>query len=195
MRWRAVLGWGMIAMGLFGPAARADQVAPARPDRFWLADIGAAFGQDIIGSEDTRRGGIYGVGYAWREPRLTYRRNEPHLIVTGYTMFTKGGGFEDIPVNQMRTWGVSVVARYWSHWIRGWNTYLDLGWGGAYNSIRTRDLDRRSNSTPIIGVGVALPTGRTETYLSVRFYHMSNAGTRGNNQGMNQVQFLAGVRF
>lgn len=169
--------------------------ADVTKDRYWSIDLAAGFGQDILGSEDTRRGGFYGVSLSYPEKRLTWRGNKAHIVWTGYYMFTKGMGFENIPVNHMHTYGVSATGRYWNHIIPGTTTFFDLGWGLVYNNITSRDLDTNINSTPFLGVGAAFEVGGTEVLTGVRWYHMSNAGTGGSNQGMNQYQVWVGVRF
>jgi hypothetical protein len=155
------------------------------------AVAGPAFGQDVLGSEDTRRGGFYGVTYSRHEPRFRFRGTEAAVVYGAYYMFTKGGGFEDIPVNKMHSFGATVGARYPLPWISGGRLFADLGWGLAYNSIRTRDLDSRLNSTPYVGVGYAFEQGT----LTLRWFHMSNGGSNGNNQGLNQAVVLFGMRI
>lgn len=173
-----VLGAGVLAAGM----TQAQQ---------WFFRIGPSFGQPVLGSEDTRRGTYYGVGFAKPEGRLKYRGSTPNLLVETYYLFTKGGGFEDIPVNDMRSYGLSVTARYRIGRLGKGDIGLDLGWGAVYNSIRTRDLDSNLNSTPMIGVSLDF-----QKYdMSVRWYHASNGGSSGNNQGTNQIQYLVGFKF
>jgi hypothetical protein len=152
--------------------------------------LGPSFGQDVLGSEDTRRGAVYEVAFYRPEPRLRFRGRDGSLALTAYYMFTKGGGFEDIPVNQMRTFGLTAAARYPIGSTRD-RFFAEAGWGICHNSITTRDLDSRINSTPFLGVGYALDQGT----VTARWFHMSNGGTSGNNQGLNQLVFLVGVRI
>lgn len=178
----------IVAMAL-APSLGWSQSDSPRP--YWYGRIGPSFGQPVLGSEDTRRGTLYGIGYSRPEPRITLKGLHGELAYEAYYLFTKGGGFEDIPVNEMRSFGLEAIARYRTHWVRGWDTHFDLGWGFVYNSISTRDLDSRLNSTPSIGLGVT--QGRWD--FTVRWYHQSNAGTDGNNQGTNQIQYLLSFRF
>lgn len=157
----------------------------------WSFRIGPSFGQPIVGSEDTRRGTFYSLGYSRPEPRITLRGLKGDMLVEGYYLFTKGGGFEDIPVNQMHSYGVMVTAKYWTRWIRGLKTHADLSFGLVHNSITTRDLDSNWNTTP--GFGVGIDFGRFD--FTVHWYHASNGGTDGNNQGTNQIQYLLSVKF
>ena len=167
-------------------------LAKAQDDgRYWYLRIGPSFGQPIIGSEDTRRGTVYGLGRAWPEKRLTYKGNTAEMTLEGYYLFTKGGGFEDIPVNNMRSFGLMATARYGTHWLRGAKTHFDLGFGVVHNSITTRDLDSEWNTTPNVGIGATW--GRYD--FTIRWYHASNGGTDGHNQGTNQIQYLLSWRF
>lgn len=161
------------------------------PESKWSFRIGPSFGQPILGSEDTRRGTVYSIAYTKPEPRFTLRGLKADMMVEGYYLFTKGGGFEDIPVNNMRSYGVLVTAKYPTRWFRGLKSHADLSFGLVYNSITTRDLDSNWNTTPGFGAGVSW--GRYD--FTVRWYHASNGGTDGNNQGTNQFQYVLSVKF
>lgn len=165
--------------------------AQSPPDNPFYVRFGPSFGQPVIGSEDTRRGGYYAVGLERPEPRLTYRGSRGTLQVEGYYLFTKGGGLDGHPVDRMHSYGLLATAKYPNHWIKGWNTHLDLSFGVVYNNITTQDLDSHLNTTPSIGAGVTF--GRFD--FTVRWYHASNGGTDGNNQGTNQIQYLISVKF
>lgn len=175
--------------------------APAAPredrnqSRYWFGSGTVVMGQDVIGSEDVRRGGMYGIGYARPEPRFTFQGNRAQIAGELYYMFTRGYGYEFQPVDHLHNWGLTVRARYWQRWIRGMDTYLDLGWGLSYGNKRTVDMDARLNSTPFIGVGTAVSFLRSELHLGVRWWHMSNAGLVGNNQGHNSIQYVIAYRF
>ncbi len=167
---------------------RADQT-------YWLLWAGPTFGQPILGSEDTRRGGIYGIEYAKPEPKLRWRSHRAQIVYDAYYQYTKGQGFDGLPVNHSHSYGGIVLARYWRRCDGGLPTYLELGLGYQYANIRTQDLDSNWNTTPVIGVGVAAPIRGGEIFFGCRFFHVSNAGTCGNNQGQNQLHFTAGIRF
>ncbi len=158
----------------------------------WTA---AGFGQDVLGSEDVRRGGTYAIGIARPEKRFTYKGSEAQIVWSGYYMFTKGAGFEGVAVDHMHSYGFNVGARYWNHFWKGGNTFVDMGWGLAYNNKSTRDLDTRLVSTPYLGIGAAFEIGSVPVISGIRWFHMSNGGTKGNNQGSNQIQYWVGVRF
>lgn len=112
-------------------------------------------------------------------------------MLEGYYLFTKGGGFEDIPVNNMRSYGLLATAKYHVPWIRRLNSHFDLSFGIVHNSLTTRDLDSKFNTTPGFGFGVAWQ----KFDFTIRWYHASNGGTDGNNQGTNQIQYLLSYKF
>lgn len=167
-----------------------DELAPPLKPGVEIV-VGPAFGQDVLGSEDTRRGTWYEVTWSKPEPRLRYKGYDAALVLGAHYMFTKGGGFEDIPVNKMHTYGITAAGRYPMPWVRNGRLFLDVGWGFSYNSIRTRDLDSHLNSTPFVGMGWQFDHGT----VTVTAFHMSNGGLIGNNQGLNQVQIRFGYRL
>jgi hypothetical protein len=162
-------------------------------DRFILA--GPTFGQAFLGSEDIRRGGFYGFEYAKPEPRFRWRTNRAQMVWEGYFLSSKGQGFDNLPVNHTNAFGGLVLARYWKRGDEGLPTYFELGCGLQWASMPTQDLDSQLSSTPVIGVGVAVPFEGQELLISARIFHISNAGTKGSNQGQNQFHFLVGLRF
>jgi hypothetical protein len=83
-----------------------------------------------------------------------------------------------------------AYARYRFH-----SVFFDLGWGLQYTDQRTVDISSRLSSTPSATLGVSIPSGEREFLLGVRFTHISNAGSSGNNQGCNQLGFFAAVKF
>ena len=145
----------------------------------------------MIGSEDTRRGSIYGISYTRPEKRLKFQGLDGKLAIEGYYLFTKGGGFENIPVNNMRSYGILATAKYPLSWFPRFGSHFDLSFGLVYNSITTRDLDSNLNTTPGFGIGFEY----RNIDFTVRWYHASNGGTNGNNQGTNQIQYVLSLKF
>ena len=185
------------ALTIFGLAMAVCTVSAeqAPPRSSWYVSAGPAFGQVIIGSEDTRRGQAYAVG------RVTYSRGLSSSHVPGYMVTeltynsTRGGGFEDIPGDQLRIVGLQVAARWHPTWLANHKVYAQIGLGITYADHTTRDLDSSFNTAPFVAVGATWPLRGDRAVVEVRFWHVSNGGTVGNNQGMNQLQFLFGVQF
>ncbi|MCW5937590.1 MAG: acyloxyacyl hydrolase [Fimbriimonadaceae bacterium] len=180
-----------LALALFPIVACAAPETDQKKGPSWYVKAGPVFGQSFIGSEDTRRGAIYAIGYE-NESGMTRIRNwRGSYGFEFYYMFTKGGGFEHIPVNNMRSYGALFRLTYPVRLIPRLQTHLELGWGLVYNSITTRDLDSKLNSTPVVGLVFDV----SPWLFQARFFHMSNGGLKGDNQGSNQFQFLVGYRF
>lgn len=183
---------GVSPMVVFGQSAGA---VDRNSESYWSGNVAAGFGQDVLGSEDVRRGGLYGVSYSTPWNRLRYKNNRAQVVVSGYYMFTKGGGYDYLPVNHLHTYGISAAARYWNHIFKGTETFFDFGWGLSYGNKMTIDLSSRVNSTPFLGVGAVIPGTDGRLLATVRWFHMSDAGTKGNNQGLNQIQYGLSWRF
>lgn len=158
----------------------------------WTLWAGPSFGQPILGSEDTRRGGFYALEYARPEKRLTFKGHKGELAWQGYYQLTIGGGFEDEPKSTLHQFGVLAVARYWRRLPETPPAYVEFGLGLQLGNRTTRDLDSTLLSTPMVGVGLQADLFGHPLLLGLRFFHSSNAGLRGDNQGMNQLQFLVG---
>ena len=114
-------------------AQSGDEVNRAQ-ESYWSVGLATGFGQDVLGSEDVRRGGIYSVQYSMPWNRLRFRNTEGQLVLGGYYMFTKGAGYEGIPVDHLHTYGFSAAARYWNHVFKGTETFFDFGWGFAFSN-------------------------------------------------------------
>jgi hypothetical protein len=67
--------------------------------------------------------------------------------------------------------------------------------GIQYNNRPSVDLSGLWMSTPTLGIGYVIPWMDDAVVASVRWMHISNAGTSGNNQGQNQLQFMLSYRF
>lgn len=161
----------------------------------WGASASALFGQDWLGSEDTRRGGLYSVSRSQREPRLHFWGYDAELDYEAYYMFTKGGADFMAGPNSSHHYGLLLVGRYYQKYAKSARAFVEGGWGLQYTNRLTHDLDSLWNSTPLVGAGVIVPFERYELMLSVRYFHISNAGTAGDNEGLNFFQVRFGLRF
>ncbi|MCU0317140.1 MAG: acyloxyacyl hydrolase [Fimbriimonadaceae bacterium] len=130
------------------------------------------------------------------EPVFKYRGRQPHLHQEVFFLFTRGGGLNGLPVDNLNTVGYSFGSRLPVPWFgSSASAFVDLGWGFSFSSDTTVDLDSQINSTPYFGVGFDLGGSASHSFLVIRWFHMSNAGLRGENQGMNAVQLLFGLRL
>lgn len=163
---------------------------------YWVGGARTSFGQNDLGSEDQMRGTYYWIGRVRPEPRFTWNGNTAQIVYSGFYFFAKNSALNGNGVQSMHSYGVTVSARYWNHWFGpGMDSFLDLGWGMMYSNKLSVDLSTRVNSTPWLGIGIAFPVEGTELFLTVHWFHASNAGTRGPNQGSNQIQYGIAFKF
>ena len=79
---------------------------------------------------------------------------------------------------------------------RGWTPYVTLGGGILWTSLDTREIDRRFNFQILYGLGVRLLPRRGPGWvIEARNHHISNAGTAGENFGINTATVMAGVQW
>ena len=73
---------------------------------------------------------------------------------------------------------------------------MTLGGGILWTSLDTREIDRRFNFQILYGLGVRLLPRRGPGWIiEVRNHHISNAGTAGENLGINAATVMAGVQW
>lgn len=168
---------------------------PRYLENYWYYSIEYAQGARVLGSGDQRTGFLFAANYVKPEPLAKFEGAEGQFVYTLYYMKTRGKGIvgQDLPV--LHSYGLMVTSRYWGHFIRGLDTYFEFGWGLVFNNVATRDVDSKINSTPVIGVGAAVPILESELLLAIRYYHQSNAGLEGTNRGLNSINFSVGIRF
>jgi len=84
---------------------------------------------------------------------------------------------------------------YWST-HRTWVPYATLGAGLLWTSLDVREIDRIFNFQIFYGAGVRQVKRRGPgLMIELRNHHISNAGTRGSNLGVNALTLLAGVEW
>lgn len=149
----------------------------------------------ILGSQDERVGLTLGVQWARPEKRLTMYGKRIYLVFETQIAHTYGGGWRARPRD--KTWTIATLGlgRYETRGPSGRGTYFEAGWGLHWASDYTWDLDSRISSTPTAGAGILVRHGNNDYQLGLRWYHISNAGLRGSNQGQNQFLLMLGVRF
>ena len=149
----------------------------------------------IFGSQDIRTGGGFSYAYGRPEPRFQIKSIPAQFVWEGYYDHTHSSGLQD-RANDSDAWGVLGYGRWRGRRNHlGMGLYFDFGWGFQYASRHTYDLDSLVNSTPFLGIGVAMPFGSQEGMLGIRYLHISNAGTVKPNRGQNELFFTAGLRF
>jgi lipid A 3-O-deacylase len=79
---------------------------------------------------------------------------------------------------------------------RAWVPYYTLAGGMAWTSLDVPEVDRIWNFQVVWGAGIRRVTRRGPgLVLEYRIHHISNAGTRGENLGINAAMLVAGVHW
>lgn len=91
---------------------------------------------------------------------------------------------------------VGIGGRHYFLRDRPWTPYYALGGGMVWTSLGVPELDRVWNFQLVWGVGIKRITRRGPgLMLEFRNHHISNAGTRGLNLGVNAATLVAGVHW
>ena len=84
---------------------------------------------------------------------------------------------------------------YWGT-DRTWMPYAMLGAGLLWTSLHVREIDRVFNFQLFYGGGVRqVKASGPGLMIELRNHHTSNAGTRGDNLGVNALTLLAGLEW
>ena len=79
---------------------------------------------------------------------------------------------------------------------RRWTPYLAGGAGLLWTSLDVQEVDRVFNFQIVYGVGVrTVPRRGAGLIVELRNHHISNAGTAGENLGLNAAVVVAGVHW
>lgn len=181
-----------IIAALYAPAA--SRYVDDRPH--WIAEgfVGRSM-TPILGSEDERNLAGLAIHHLKDFPLARNGRYRADLGTGLYIQQSHSEGIARDPANTVNHIGVMNYVR----WSLGNNhrahAFLDVGMGLHLSSKRTYDLDSRLSSTPFLGVGLAVPRGKQELTVTLRFVHISNANTTAKNYGQNQLWASLGVRF
>lgn len=166
---------------------------PARED--WFVVGSGLQSLIVLGSRERRSGFMVAVQRVRPERWLDDRSTPGLLVLEAYYQWSNRINAlpEAGPVRQA-TFGFLALARYEDR-RRVPGTFVEFGWGLSFSDGITADLPSRFNSVPTVGGGFILPAGRREVYLGLRFMHFSNAGTKGSNNGQNQLHLTVGLRL
>lgn len=170
-----------------------DTIGKTAPGFTFGAFGGKAF--PVVGSEVSRHDFGFDLGYGKPEPRFRLGKLPAQLVYEAYYMDMRSEGIDHFPGFTESVFGALAFARYrWprAHAVGG---YGDMGIGLAYADRSNRDLDSRIDSTPYLGAGLAIASGKSEWLIGLSILHISNAGTKGNNQGINNLLFDIRYRF
>jgi hypothetical protein len=91
---------------------------------------------------------------------------------------------------------IGIGGRHYFSRDSRWAPYYTLGGGMAWTSLDVIEVDRIWNFQVVWGAGIKRITRRGPgLMLEFRNHHISNAGTRGQNLGVNAAMVVAGVHW
>ena len=93
--------------------------------------------------------------------------------------------------------GLAVIGGHYHLWNdRGWTPYVVGITGLIWTDLGIIELDRTFNFQLIYGLGLrVIPPRGPGLLVELRSHHISNAGTAGENLGVNAATLLAGVQW
>jgi Lipid A 3-O-deacylase (PagL) len=186
-----------VRKGIAIAALLATSIASAQEKgRYFIEVWGGRSIVPFLGSEDTRTARGYGLGFTTKPRWLVSKGADMELFVSAYFHDSSSPGASGKPANKTDAFGALMLLRNTAISGPKFRVYTDIGVGLNLSDQRTVDLSSRLTATPTIGLMFGVPTGRgQEFYFGARLMHLSNAGTAGNNQGNNQLLFVAQYRF
>jgi hypothetical protein len=184
-------GWRALA-ALFSLSLAGACLADAR------RTAGAGFGLSVRvgGTEELRQAASVHLQWLRPERALKLGGINGYLVYELHAAYSWGGKPNPLDPFQVVWEGGALAMGRWE--LGAWRRvrlFAEAGWGLSVNSVTTVDLDSHVNSTPLVGLGVLLPSGGEELQLTLRLIHFSNAGTRGGNKGHNRLMLILSRRY
>jgi hypothetical protein len=174
-----------------------------------LLDVANAAADPAVAAGHRTRGLVAGWGHGWRYalPGWSKTRSDIHFIAfhprMGWFVTDRVElyGEATLLVYQRPETAVSVglgglAGRLYWRTDRAWAPYGVLGGGLLWTSLDVREIDRIFNFQVFYGAGLRQMTRRGPgLMMELRNHHISNAGSRGQNLGVNALTLLAGVEW
>lgn len=92
--------------------------------------------------------------------------------------------------------GLGLGGRYHVWRDRRWTPYVAGGAGLLWTALDVPEIDRVFNFTIVYGLGIrTVPRRGPGLVVELRNHHISNAGTAGENLGLNAAVVVAGVQW
>jgi hypothetical protein len=155
---------------------------------------------------DRTRSLLFGGGHSWRPifgqttSDITFGAFHPRMgwtVVDRLDLFGEGTLFVyDNPSAAITAGIIGIAGRYYLKSRARWLPYLNTGAGLLWTSLDVPEIDRIFNFQLFMGIGVRQnrPQGPC-LVVEFRNHHISNAGTAGENRGINAATLLAGVEW
>jgi lipid A 3-O-deacylase len=198
-------------------AVRRARLAPLTAARFVAAlAVGVSLAQGTgpaLGAEERpfdkgsrTRGLVGGWGHSWRplfgktRSDLAFGAFHPRMgwfVTDRIELYGEGTLFLYHQPRLDVTAGLAGLSgRYYLADRGAWIPYIHGGAGLLWTSLDVEEIDRVFNFQLIAGIGWRQNRPRgPRLVFELRNHHISNAGTAGENLGINAVMFLSGVEW
>ena len=174
-----------------------------------LLPVSTAGQQSRLAAGYWTRGLSGGWGHAWRYGVPGYGKTESHVrfvafhpqlgrFVTDHLELHGEGTLllYDRPARAVSGGLAGLGGRYHVWRDRPWTPYVAGGAGLLWTSLDVPEVDRVFNFQLIYGLGVrTVPRRGPGLIVELRNHHISNAGTAGENLGLNAAVLVAGVQW
>ena len=155
---------------------------------------------------DHTRGLLGGIGVGYRPPWAPTRSDvafgafHPRLgwfVHDRLEVYGEGTLFVYAAPDRDLTAGIgAIAARYHLRASGRWIPYVHGGLGLLWTSLDVREIDRTFNFQHFVGIGWRQHRARgPRLVVELRSHHISNAGTDGDNLGVNAIVALTGVEW
>lgn len=181
--------------------------------RFWFLLLLPLFSGSTLGgdsrfdAESRTRGLIWGVGHSWGPGFPGFGKTQSDIIFTAFhpqmgwfvtdrlELYGEGTLLLYHQPRAGLAGGLAGLAGRYHFWNdRGWVPYVSAGSGLLWTSLDVMEIDRIFNFQLLFGVGLRRVKKKGPGWiLEFRNHHISNAGTAGENLGINAATLLFGV--
>lgn len=174
---------------------------------FSLCALARADDRPVNNVSRTRtRGLVGGGGHSWRpifgqtRSDITFVAFNPRMgwfVSKRLELYGEGTLFVyDQPDVAVAAGLAGLAGRYYLKGSGAWIPYVHAGAGLLWTSLDVPEIDRIFNFQLFVGVGWRQTRARGPCLVfEFRNHHISNAGTAGENRGINAATVLAGVEW
>lgn len=151
------------------------------------------------------RGLVGGAGTGYRPPwaltksDVTFLALHPRLgwfVHDRFEVFGEGTLFVYADPIDISAGAGAIAGRYYLRTSGRFIPYVHGGAGFLWTSLEVREIDRTFNFQHFVGLGWRQNRARgARLVVELRNHHISNAGTAGDNLGVNAIVTLAGVEW
>jgi len=122
-----------------------------------------------------------------------------YFVATRLSLEVEIGGWY-FNVEEGSAWGISpnllIRWHFWESSDQRWTVFGDAGAGLLLATENVPSTGSDFNFTPQLGLGFSRDIGNDNRLVAgLRWHHISNANTRGDNPGQDSLLFFAGVSF